>query len=472
MNNFRKLGVLVFLSFLLLVPSLSVRAADAPPSSTDPLAGVPIVGRPVQTGASAGLSSCFDYYKFGSVTAAISASLSEVSQGALISFTGTLTNENNYPLTDATVYVKIFHSRGAVRTDANGPDVVDFFAPVQHVNLKANESLPISFQWKVPTDIEPGNYSAATFVVTNNRFEMLGLVFTDDVVGNMENFQVVGEDIGALRFDKASAMVNGQMYHYAAFPVTIPAGVTNVPVSSDIVNTTKTPYQGTITWSAYYWDPVNQEHLIGTKTDAFSVGAKATSTVSYAVTDTAHSVYYVEGKINSKDGAASSVIGIRFVRRDVNEPRFNFVGVVNNTAVACVHSSGTGDAPNSKVTINVIENTWYSKLLAKVGIGVLASASYNGAISGNIAALTKTLSHPASSYLLSANLWQNGKQIDSVSIMYSCTDLGTKCPNSLISISIAVISVLVLLLLLILAVRAFQKKKIQNNSYQTPTPSI
>lgn len=442
-------------------PSASSTDTSHPPSPKGPSE---------QSTESLGLSSCFDYYRFGSVPAVISPSLTQVSQSATIGFLGTLTNENEYPITDATVYVKIFHSRGSSRTDANGPDVVAFFPTIQHVNLKGKEKIPFTFTWKVPGDTEAGDYQAATYVVTNDRFEMMGLVFTDDVIGNTADFKVSGEAIGAIRFKKEGATINNIPYHYAAFPPIIPSGVKDVPVSSIVTNTTANPYNGTVTWSTYYWDPVNKSHLLDTKTEEIKIHPGATTTTSYVVTDTAHSVYYVEGTVHSKDGGVTSLVGMRFVRKDVSEPRFNFVGIVKGTAVACIHSTGTTAATDGKVTISVTDNDTLllSKLFALFGNGYLAKKSYEGSIPGSISAMTVPLSHTSSSYLVTADLYQAGKHIDSVSIAYTCKDLGVSCPSLLQQLLIPGGLFVLFIVLIVLAVWWYRRRKLPVMLIQTP----
>ena len=478
MMHFSRTSLALFLFLALTTPILAATNALTPATTTQPASTstTDTSHPPSPVGASGpsieslGLSSCFDYYRFGSVPAVISPSLNQVSQAATVGFLGTLTNENEYPITDVTVYVKIFRSRGPLRIDANGPDVVAFFPVVEHLNLKGKERTPITFTWKVPADSEPGDYQAATFVVANDRFEMTGLVFTDDVIGNTADFKVSGESAGSIRFKKDAATINNVPYHYAAFPPTIPGGVKDVPISSVVTNTTQLPYKGTVTWSTYYWDPVNKTHLLDTKTEEIKIHPGATTTASYVVTDTAHSVYYVEGVLHSKEGGAASLVGMRFVRSDVAEPRFNFVGISKGIAVACIHSTGTATAKDGEVTISVTNNdsSVLSKFLSLFGSGYLAKKSYKGAIPGSIAAVTVPLSHTASSYLVTADLYQAGKHLDSVSISYSCKDLGVPCPSLLKQLLIPGSISLALIVLIVLAVWWYKRRQLARTPFQIP----
>jgi hypothetical protein len=406
------------------------------------------------------LSSCFDHYRFGSVPAVISTTLSQAHQGGTLGFTGTVTNENTYPILDATVHIKIFHIQG-LKKDVNGPDVVDFFPAVSHLTLKAKEVTPLSFTWKVPPDIEPGEYRAVTYVTSSDRFELQGLSFTDDVVGNSTNFTIAGEKLGALRFQKDSVTVADKPFYFAAFPPTVSSTTKSVPVTATVVNTTSLPLKGTITWSLYYWDALSESHLLDTKTEEMKVHPNASTTVSYTVSDTAHTVYFLKGVIKSAQGT-SSIIGVRFVRPDVSEPRFNFVAIDGSTAVACIHSTAYTSAEDSDVTLTVTSDVWYASVLRLFGLGTLAHASYSGAIPGDIYALTAPIEKTAASYTIHASLSQKGKRVDMVDLSYTCTDLGTPCPSTFSKILSFLIPLIVLVSIVLAGTYFTRRKNAQN----------
>ena len=430
---FRKF-IFVLAGFLMLAPTASFAADTLPANFLDRNTTMP---------QPAGLSSCFDHYQFGSVPAVLSPSLSSVSQSATIGFTGTVTNQNAYPISDVTVIAKIFHNRTSL--DANGPDVVDEFPVATHVNLAAKQSLPITATWKVPKDADVGNYQIATYVISSERFELSGLIFTDDVTGGAANFKVIGNEVGTTRFVKDTAMMVGHHFGFAAFPPVIPANTTSFPVTIDVGNTSSSTYVGTIAWSLYYWDDQLPSHLLNSTSENVQIAAHASTTATYMVTDTAHSTYYLVGVLTTA-GGSKSIVGIRFTRANVNEPRINFVTLDGNTAVACVHSAGTASAPDSQIKLSVTKDTWYSPLLQLVGLGNVASVSYSGPIPGEIFAVTAPLSHLSGSYILRTSLYQNGKQVDTVNENYSCKDLGVPCANNLWSIVIAVAIVIVLII--------------------------
>ena len=79
--------------------------------------------------------------------------------------------------------------RRAQEKDANGPDVVDQFYAAEGLTVPANGELPISIQWNIPSYAVSGEYKVATFFTVSRKFNLLGLPFTDDVVGNTASFR-------------------------------------------------------------------------------------------------------------------------------------------------------------------------------------------------------------------------------------------------------------------------------------------
>src|SRR3989344_1832824 len=169
--------------------------------------------------ASTNVIDCFQYYKFGSVQANIHSNVTSAVSGTPITFTGTITNANEYPIVDGSLYVKVFRDRGSgIAKDVNGPDVVDEYFVRQGIDLPALGSMPIAFTWDIPSYAKSGLYKVATFFTSAKKFNLLGLSFTDDVVGNTASFDVSGELKSGVSFDKTSVTVAKQAYRFAAFP--------------------------------------------------------------------------------------------------------------------------------------------------------------------------------------------------------------------------------------------------------------
>jgi hypothetical protein len=407
-------GLVVSIS---LIPLVSLAASTTSQATTTPLS----VQMPQETPQPEGLSSCFDHYHFSSIYTSLSSSLSKVSSGVPITFSGTITNTNAYEVRNVDVYAKVLQARSQIH-DVNGPDVIAWVPVASGIYLKAGESKPLSYAWQVPSDLPSGEYTFVTYVVIDNRFNMSGLSFTDDVIGNSVSFTVIGQSTGSVRFDKSTVKVGAKEFRFAAAPPSVPQKTSQEVLTANISNTSAIPYHGTITWKLYSWDGLRQEELLNTNLQAVSVSPQASTTISYTAPLTKEaSVYFVTGEFTTP-GGATSYINVRFTKRGINIPRFNFVGADNGTIFACVHSMGTGDAANGKIEISVRSTDLIGHMLSWIGLDTIASSTYSGIIPGSIYALGTPLKTHATTFEITAKLYQNNTLLDTVEIPYGSDD--------------------------------------------------
>ena len=403
--------------------------AESPSAGTDPMPPTDFAA----TTTPKGLEDCFNYYTFGSVTASLSASLSRAYQGTGLTVSGTITNQNPYPVSNATVWVKVIKLNTDVKKGSEDRliDVTDMFKVAEHITLAAGDTKPISFVWKVPADAQPGRYRLATFVQGNGQFSLSGLLFTDDVFGGTLDVSVTGRDFGALRFDRGSVQLDKKPFHFTGYPPQTDASSTPT-VSATVVNSTGSILPAHVAWKLYYWDNALPSHLLAERTEEQLVAAHASTTLSYTVTDTAHSVYYLTGELLDKNGAGRSIIGVRFVRNGVNLPRLEFAGVnrypvaTSSTAFACMHATSDDQhtpVADGKLTISVFAPGLF-------GTTTIAQKSYEGPIPADMLALTVPFRTKASTFTVIADLFQNGKIVDSVAVPYRCEELQDACPSA------------------------------------------
>jgi len=432
---------------------------------------------PVQAAAPAkrsyeGLTSCFDYYRFGSTPVTLSAGLSSAVAGAPLGFTASIRNDNPYPVTDASLYVKVMrygHAPG--EKNVNGPDVVDFFPVGDSLSIRPGAQADVSGIWNVPADAEAGEYMMAAYIVSSDRFNLAGLTFTDDVIGGAYNFSVVNDAEGAVRFDKATATVLGRPFYFAAFPPRVPLGTADVPVGIDVVNTTGRTAAQEITWTLYRWDGLRAEQVIDRKTESVVLAPGERAHLSYVASDTEHSVYYVLGSLTT-EGGASSIVGIRFVRGDVNEPRLNFVGASaypageGASAFACVHSTGTAPADGGRLELVATRSSF-----CVLG-SVIAKNTFEGSFSGEIMALTAPFTKAADSFSVTAKLFQGGALVDEVTVSYSCEDLGAdSCPHPLVSTVPLIAGIAALIVIIAAAAFIIIRRRAAAAARPVPPPS-
>jgi hypothetical protein len=373
-----------------------------------------------------GAVSCFDYYTFGSVQADISTEMSTVVSGAPVIFSGVLENTNPYPVVDGTLYVKIFRERSAGK-DVDGPDVVDQFVAVNGVAIPAKSKVPVSFVWSVPSGTVSGTYQAAMFFLTSRKSNVMGLSFTDDVVGNLIPFTVQGEVRGGVGFEKQHVTVDGSPYHFAAAP---PITSTSDPVvvQAHIGNTTNAAVRVRVLWTVYQWDAQLRENVLQEEEQSVDVPAGETVPASITVKDTAYPVYLVQGIVTWGD--TKSVIGVRFVRPGVERIRINFPSIMSyplvagteNTLFSCLNN--TGEA-------TIVKGGRLELTLSDAFGDPIHTYTYQGDVTGAMMAVKDSFI-PTKNYerfTLSARLYQNDEFVDEATLSYDCNQLNPReCP--------------------------------------------
>ena len=405
-------------------------------------------------------TSCFDYYHFGSISADLQANITGTVSGVPVTFKGNVVNNNDYPVVNGTLYAKIFRVPTGGK-DVNGPYVVDQFPIKQGIDLPAKGSLPIVYTWKVPSYAISGEYKIATYFISDNKFNLLGLSFTNDIIGNSYSFKVRAEQNTDVELDKNTVTVNGGEYHFAAFPPRISKDEPGV-VKANLINTTKEDQVIPITYKIYSWDAQSEENLLDTKTENITVKAGKTQSISYTVTDTNHPVYLVEITSTYKD--TKSILNIRFVRQGINQPRINFPAVTSyplvqgqpNTLFSCFHNAAEDTVKDGKLILSIKDTNNKT----------LYTTTYEGDITGAMMAtkLDFTPKKTLNNFNVVAELYSNNKLVDSANMKYDCQTLDpSSCPkeSSIFGdpsnkVATSIISIVVLILI---ALSAFIMKK-------------
>ena len=392
-----------------------------------------------------GTVNCFDYYHFGSVQVNIAPENYNIAAGDKINFTGNIVSQNTYPVVSGTLYIKILKNRSQLK-DINGPEVIDQFVAKDDIVIPAKSSVPVSFSWQSPSSSLTGTYKIASFFIVDKKFNLLGLSFTDDVIGNTTEFKINGQNTN-VQFDKAGVTINNDPYYFAAFPPRIPSDDPAL-VSAKLVNTTSKDQKVQITWNLYRWDSIDPDNFIRSTSSEVTVKAKSSQNVQITVKDNDSPVYYLVAELSYND--SKSILGIRFVRPEVDRIRLNFPSVMQfplksrtvSTMFSCLHNSGTNAVvPDGKLTIEVSD----------ASNKIISQHTYTGPVTGDMMAVKKdfipktNLDH----FFLSAQLWQGDKLVDQSKIEYDCKKIDHKLCNKenhlvLIILLIIVISFIIL----------------------------
>lgn len=372
-------------------------------------------------GNPAGNLNCFDYYEFGSVQADLQSNLAQTVPGTELTFSGKIQNNNNYPLVDGTLSVKIFLRDESTFGNADGNPVVDQFTIEKDIILAPNEARDASFVWKVPTNAQGGEYYAAYFFTTSKRYNLLGLSFTDDVVGNQAFFTVVSDAKNTLaKLSKTDTTLNGQDHRFAAFPLQFNQGDT-VTVKTTVTNPSDAPKSIPMQWNQYAWDSQNEDNLRNTKTEIVTLASGETKEVSYEVKMQPESIVYVTAL--TQDGESKSFLNVRYVKNGVEETRINFPSLTafplakdtETTLFACAHSTNLPVVPGNTLTLALTDKNGES----------IHTYRYEGDITGAMAGFGESFI-PTKNYnqaTLTATLERNGVTVEQVKIAYDCNKI-------------------------------------------------
>lgn len=373
------------------------------------------------TSTAPGLVNCFDYYNFNSVQVNIVPTVQSTVAGATIDFSGTITNENPYPIVHGRLYAKMFRLRDDVEKNPNGNHLVDRFVVAENIALQAYAEQPINFAWSVPAWAMDGTYEVATFFVTENRYNLLGLSFTDDIVGNTATFGVRSQTKDAVMFNKDTVTVNGMEHLFAGFPNRVSPDEP-VTIVTTLENRSAKPVEIPVVAYVYTWDSMYPDNYIKAIEQTIRIPAGKSAPVSFTITDTTEPVYFVE--IISQYRDAKSVLNVRFVREGINKLRINFPSTFTYplsagepaTVFACMHNTA-GDLVPGKLRLQVLD---------LVG-NVLHTDEYQGMISGDMDGFATTFTPKKSyeSFRVKAELFQGDTLVVEDDIWYECDELKT-----------------------------------------------
>jgi len=370
--------------------------------------------------------NCFDYYNFGSVKVPIQGETSSVAPGQNLLISGLIINDNPYPVVDGSVFVKVFRLNSDKELDYyHGGNLVDKFFAAEKILIDANSSKKLDFYWKVPTNALPGDYEIAVFFMVSKKFNLLGLPFTDDVVGSKFRFMVKSDNVGVY-LDKNSVKLNGEPHKFIGFPPKFGKDE-SVKVESFLVNETDKNAEVIVKWKLYSWDSISNDNLIYEKIEKVRLAPLSKLNLVHVINDKSNPVNVLSVEAQYLD--THSILEIRFVREGLENARINFVSLgkfpidANEPGdfFACVHSTGLDEAiENGRLEMSAYD--YDGKEIGKL--------SYSGKITGNIMGFKSEIVPEKRLVVakLVANLYVNERLVDSANLNYDCSEINPeKC---------------------------------------------
>lgn len=373
------------------------------------------------------LDSCFDYYTFGSVDAKLFTDVSEVTSGVKFNFGLEVTNNNPYPVVENDILIRIYRQQDdqSIRP-VNGDHIVEEFYAAENISLDAGQQREYQFDWQIPSLVKSGSYYAVSYVVSSDRYNLLGLTFTDDIAGDKTFFDIVGAEDGVY-FDRNSVKINNQDHQLISYPPSYPKE-DEILVEAEIVNESSLDEVVEVKWDLYWWDYMSEDNMVDTLTRTYEVPAYDSVTVSYQTSENDKSVYLLKSRFEQDD--VESILNVRFVRDGVDIPRVNFPGVdsyplqegENINLFSCLHNTNYSD----------VNNVDYEIIVEDLSGNLIDEYKYNGFVTGAMMGIQDSFvpQNDIKNFKIKSNLYKDGKLIESDELVYLCKDINPDLCNT------------------------------------------
>lgn len=364
--------------------------------------------------------ACFQYYQFQSVAIDLRIDKGNYDEGETITFSGTITNKNAYPLVEGVLRVRIVKSSA---DNVQGPDIIDEFVALEDVALRDREVKNISFTYTLPPRMQEGRHQAFFYFDIAHKFNLAGLPFTDDISGGTVSFHVFGQG-GGITFDRANILVNDAPYNLIGFIRNVEADT--FTISLPIKNEAKSEKTIQVMYDLYQWSAQENANLLKSESDLLILKARESRALIYLINPVSP-IHYLRVRAQTDDGERAAVF-IRLGSRGF-KPRINFAGISefplfankSVTLFGCFHNT-TAMADEGRFELTLRDSQG----------NTLASQSRETTIAGGLLFL-KGEFLPKTAYsaltLLAKLYGKDGTLYDGLTLSFDCKTYPSLCPD-------------------------------------------
>jgi hypothetical protein len=404
------------------------------------------------------ITDCFDTYKFGVEGISITAGtdINEYKASDLVEISGNIVNNNPYPIVDITVRARVLRAHPNPVIKRALYTTVDEFVVLEDMTLNPNQEYPLQYYYNISNNAPTGDYIIQYYVYNQNRFNLNGLSFTEDITANVTEFSVEGK-AEHIYLDKTNITVDGQINDTRAFITNHEKGK-DIPIRLPLINPTGESQEMEISYKLYKWDEILESNFIEEKIQQLTIGANSKIDLEYLVKNNDYPVYYVvitaipAGQRDTDLNKKKTMAHIRYSVEDTNRPRVNWVGLDKNPfeggdvqLLTCVHNTvfQTDEGP---VKVQSIARDEKGRELSKI--------EYEGIMPSAISGIKNKLNTDKKFNLVSieTNLYNASNElIDNIITEYKCDEISpelclveSKSTNILNRRNILIISLIIL----------------------------
>lgn len=399
-----------------------------------------------------GTVDCFEVYEFMSVGVSLNANHNEVSTGTTLPVTATITNKNDYPMTDGTLFIKVYKEK-TEDFFFTGHDLVDEFLAVEDIALRPNETKEISFEYAIPANQESGQYQLSSYFLVDSAFNYAGLTFTDDITASTLSISIQNQEIeGGVAWQKEGVTINGEAYKFVSPIPQYPKDET-LEISLPLINTTDQEQTIEVETQLFFWDSMQADNGRDFLFETLTLAPGEQQTLTKILKPNGDSVQYLKMIAHYKD--AQSIVNIRVGREGEEYPRFNSIAIdsfpkkgesiqINACAHVAKSPPGASISLIDKTSGELLEGdsegadqTYAVKLVYTDEKGNnIGDYTYTGIISGGIIGLRDSFVLEKEISRFNIEMTLNDpyaeKTLEKRVISYDCRDFGS-CPSAVFS---------------------------------------
>lgn len=462
MKNRHKLITTCFLSLALLIPSLTVIGQEEANQSV-PKTDLDSSG--VKQGQ---LANCFDVYKFNNIDISSGLEQSIYNPGDMIEINAGIVNKNPYPIIDAEVRAKILKSYPNPVEDRAQYITIDDLVLKDNLILKPNESYNLEYNYFVPADATGGEYIIQYYIYNQDRFNLAGLSFTEDIVANMTSFFIEGKD-SDVYLDKSNITVDGKPHNTRGF-MTQNEGNKNIPIKIPLVNSSNESMEMEVNYKLYKWDEILESNFIKEEKRLVKVDANSRVDLDYNLEAQNEPVYYLVITAKKLEELAISptkqqtMAHIRLSIEGKNKPRINWVGLNKYPfqkgdevqLMVCAHNTSYDTDPGP-IKVSSTARDARGRLLTRL--------DYEGEMVSSISGISNKFKADKSLNIVNieTSLYNsNSELIDSIKTTYNCKDINPELcveESNFWSILIAIVSIIGIAIGVIMFIKYNKLKK-------------
>jgi hypothetical protein len=269
---------------------------------------------------------CLDYYHFGSVQIAADSHADRYQPGDTVHVEGDIINQNEYPLPDGMVTVRVHREDASVAGRDWHPIVAEMTVPGTY-SIPSRGRTRFAFDWTIPKRAPGGSYFIEFSYLAGGRYVMGGIPYIANFPAGSAHFAVEeGDRPLSVMFDRSSVVLNGEPLSLRSVPPSFDPGQP-ITVEAQLNTQAATEIPASIRVSLHEWSDMDMEApLIDEITDV-TLKPGEPLTVPLAWIDAKPGVYeLVLSAIPLEPDGLPSVLKVRFpINGDV--PRLIYAGV-------------------------------------------------------------------------------------------------------------------------------------------------